>query len=112
RDARARTLDARRTGAGPAAQGTPTLPGGPARIRRAPRAEVGHQLVDYDFGGDADALRAELRALIAEEIPEDFLGAFTDDPRDLEIAQRFCARLASDKLLTLAWPEEYGGRHA
>jgi len=66
--------------------------------------------MDYELGADADALRAELRTLIAEEIPEEFLGAFTDDPRDLEIAQRFCARLASDKLLTLAWPEEYGGR--
>ena len=66
--------------------------------------------MDYEFGPDADALRAELRALIAEEIPADFLGAFTDDPKDLEIAQRFCARLASDKLLTLAWPEDYGGR--
>jgi len=55
-------------------------------------------------------LRAELRSLIAREVPADFLGAFTDDPRDLEIAQRFCARLAADHLLTLAWPEEYGGR--
>jgi alkylation response protein AidB-like acyl-CoA dehydrogenase len=66
--------------------------------------------MNYEFGADADALRAELRALIAAEIPEDFLGAFTDDPADLEIAQRFCARLASEHLLTLAWPEEYGGR--
>jgi alkylation response protein AidB-like acyl-CoA dehydrogenase len=66
--------------------------------------------VNYEFGADADALRAELRALIAAEIPADFLGAFTDDPADLEIAQRFCARLASEQLLTLAWPEEYGGR--
>jgi alkylation response protein AidB-like acyl-CoA dehydrogenase len=66
--------------------------------------------VDYDFGPDADALRTKLRALIAAEIPDDFLGAFTNDPKDLEIAQRFCARLASEHLLTLAWPEEYGGR--
>jgi len=66
--------------------------------------------VNYEFGTDADALRAELRALIAAEIPDGFLGAFTDDPADLEIAQRFCARLASEHLLTLAWPEEYGGR--
>jgi alkylation response protein AidB-like acyl-CoA dehydrogenase len=66
--------------------------------------------MDYEFGADADALRAELRALIAAEIPPDFLGAFTDDPNDLDIAQRFCARLASERLLTLAWPDEYGGR--
>jgi alkylation response protein AidB-like acyl-CoA dehydrogenase len=66
--------------------------------------------VDFDFGADAERLRDELRALIAEEIPEDYLGAFTDDPRDLEIAQRFCATLAERKLLTLTWPVEYGGR--
>jgi alkylation response protein AidB-like acyl-CoA dehydrogenase len=68
--------------------------------------------MDFEFGERADALRAELRALIAEEIPVGFLGAFTDDPADLAIAQRFCARLASEHLLTLAWPEEYGGRDA
>jgi alkylation response protein AidB-like acyl-CoA dehydrogenase len=66
--------------------------------------------MDFDFGAAADALRAELRSLIAAEIPADFLGAFTDDPKDLEIAQRFCARLASEHLLTLTWPVEYGGR--
>src|SRR5262245_7534123 len=66
--------------------------------------------MDYEFGPDADALRAELRELIASEIPPDYLGAFTDDPHDLEIAQRFCARLAEDNLLTLAWPVEYGGK--
>ena len=66
--------------------------------------------MDFDFGATADALRAELRSLIATEIPADFLGAFTDDPDDLEIAQRFCARLASEQLLTLTWPVEYGGR--
>ncbi len=68
--------------------------------------------MDFAFGERADALRAELRALIADEIPPDFLGAFTDDPRDLETAQRFCRRLAEEHLLTLAWPEEYGGRGA
>jgi alkylation response protein AidB-like acyl-CoA dehydrogenase len=66
--------------------------------------------VDFDFGPNADALRAELRSLIAAEIPADFLGAFTDDPNDLAIAQRFCTRLAAEHLLTLTWPVEYGGR--
>ena len=39
----------------------------------------------------------------------DYLGAFTDDPADLETAQRFCRTLAGEGLLTVAWPEEYGG---
>jgi alkylation response protein AidB-like acyl-CoA dehydrogenase len=66
--------------------------------------------MDFDFGPAAQELRAALRTLIAEEIPEDYLGAFTDDPHDLEIAQRFCATLAEQKLLTLTWPVEYGGQ--
>jgi len=65
--------------------------------------------MDYDFGGGASELRARIRALIDEEIPDGFLGAFTDDPADLGVTQRFCHRLAEEGLLTWAWPEEYGG---
>jgi alkylation response protein AidB-like acyl-CoA dehydrogenase len=66
--------------------------------------------MEFEFGAGADALRARLRALIEEHVPADFLGAFTDDPGDLEVAQAFCRVLAGDGLLTMAWPEEYGGR--
>ncbi|HWE56887.1 MAG TPA: acyl-CoA dehydrogenase family protein [Acidimicrobiales bacterium] len=66
--------------------------------------------MDFDFGQQAAELRSRLRNLIAEEIPEGYLGAFTDDPADLEIAQRFCRRLAEEGLLTWAWPKEYGGQ--
>src|SRR5262249_14393586 len=66
--------------------------------------------MDFDFGREADALRTELRALVAEEIPEGYLRAFTDAPRDREIAQRFCGRVAERKLLTLTWPVESGGQ--
>lgn len=65
--------------------------------------------MDYGFGEQADDLRTRLRALIAEEIPAGWLGAFSDDPADLALAQRFCRRLADEGLLTLSWPEEYGG---
>jgi alkylation response protein AidB-like acyl-CoA dehydrogenase len=64
------------------------------------------------MGESAAALRTELRELVAEHVPDDFLGAFTDDPADLEIAQRFCRILAERGLLCLAWPEEFGGRGA
>jgi alkylation response protein AidB-like acyl-CoA dehydrogenase len=60
----------------------------------------------------ATALRAELRQLVAQHVPADFLGAFTDDPADLETAQQFCRVLAQRGLLCLAWPEEFGGRGA
>lgn len=65
--------------------------------------------MDFALGDGADDLRTRLRSLIASEIPEGWLGAFTDDPVDLELAQRFCRRLAEEGLLTLAWPAEYGG---
>jgi alkylation response protein AidB-like acyl-CoA dehydrogenase len=68
--------------------------------------------MDYDFGQAAAELRSRLRTLIKEEIPGGYLGAFTDDPSDLEVAQHFCHRMAEEGLLTLSWPEEYGGSGA
>ncbi len=68
--------------------------------------------MDFDMGASAAALRRELRGLIAEHVPADFLGAFTDDPTDLEVAQRFCALLAERRLLCLSWPAEFGGGDA
>jgi alkylation response protein AidB-like acyl-CoA dehydrogenase len=68
--------------------------------------------VDYDFGEEGRRLRSDLRQLIADRIPPSYLGAFTDDPEDLAVAQRFCKELAARGLLTLSWPEEFGGRAA
>lgn len=68
--------------------------------------------LDFDMGPDAAALRARLRSLVNEHVPEGFMGAFTDDPADLEAAQRFCRTLAAHGMLCLAWPQEYGGRGA
>jgi alkylation response protein AidB-like acyl-CoA dehydrogenase len=65
--------------------------------------------VDFEMGPKATALRAELRQLVKDHVPEHYLGAFTDDPNDLEIAQRFCRMLAERELLCLAWPKEFGG---
>ena len=68
--------------------------------------------MDFDMGPTATALRAQLRSLVKEHVPEGFMGAFTDDPADLEAAQRFCRTLAEQGMLCLAWPQEYGGRGA
>jgi len=64
------------------------------------------------MGDSATALRGELRRLVADHLPPDFLGAFTDDPADLKLTQNFCRLLAEQDLLCLAWPPEYGGRGA
>ena len=65
--------------------------------------------MDFEMGQKADALRGELRELVNANVPEHFLGAFTDDPADLETAQAFCRLLAERNLLCLSWPEEFGG---
>ena len=64
------------------------------------------------MGDEATALRGRLRELVRDNVPADFLGAFTDDPADLETAQAFCRTLADQGLLCMAWPEEFGGRGA
>ncbi|MBD0323131.1 MAG: acyl-CoA dehydrogenase family protein [Aldersonia sp.] len=66
--------------------------------------------MDFAMGETAAALRGELRQLVGEHVSPDFLGAFTDDPADLAVAQRFCQVLAERGLLCLAWPEKFGGR--
>ena len=59
---------------------------------------------------EATALRHDLRELVKTHVPEDFLGAFTPNPEDLETAQAFCRLLAERGLLCMSWPEEFGGR--
>ncbi len=66
--------------------------------------------MDFELGAAADQLRQELRALVQAHIPPGFLGAFTDDPADLQLTQHFCRVLAEQGLLCLAWPQEFGGR--
>jgi alkylation response protein AidB-like acyl-CoA dehydrogenase len=66
--------------------------------------------MEYEFGPAADSLRRELRELVQAHLPPGFLGAFTDDPADLQATQAFCRLLAEQGLLCLAWPEQFGGR--
>ncbi|WP_242424021.1 acyl-CoA dehydrogenase family protein, partial [Frankia sp. EI5c] len=68
--------------------------------------------MEYDMGEGVEALRRDLRQLVHKHVPPDFLGAFTDNPADLEIAQSFCRTLADQGLLCMAWPVEFGGRGA
>jgi alkylation response protein AidB-like acyl-CoA dehydrogenase len=62
------------------------------------------------MGREATDLRRQLRDLVKTHVPEDFLGAFTSDPGDLETAQAFCRLLAESGLLCMSWPQEFGGR--
>lgn len=69
-------------------------------------------MLDYREPIEVTRLRTKLRALVSERIPREFLGAFTDDPRDLETTQNFCRYLGDQKLLAMAWPPEFGGQGA
>lgn len=69
-------------------------------------------MLDYREAGSVSNLRAQLRELVAEHVPEDFLGAFTADPEDFAIAQAFSQELGRRQLLTMAWPSEHGGKDA
>ncbi|WP_188110713.1 acyl-CoA dehydrogenase family protein [Aeromicrobium ginsengisoli] len=65
--------------------------------------------MDFKDSERSAALRQDLRGLVSDAVPETFLGAFTSDPKDLELAQSFCRLLAKKGQLTPAWPVEYGG---
>jgi alkylation response protein AidB-like acyl-CoA dehydrogenase len=64
------------------------------------------------MGQKATQLRGDLRELVKTHVPEGFLGAFTDNPAGLEVAQQFCRTLAERNLLCLSWPKEFGGGDA
>lgn len=68
--------------------------------------------MDFEMGRRANELRQQLRALVKQQMPERFLGAFTNDPADLAAAQRFCLLLAQQGLLCMSWPKEFGGAAA
>ena len=63
-----RPVDGRGMGSGAGALGASRLGRRPARVRRPPRRRL-EPVVDFEFGATADALRAELRSLIAERDP-------------------------------------------
>jgi alkylation response protein AidB-like acyl-CoA dehydrogenase len=69
-------------------------------------------MLDYCEPERVSRLRAELRELVADLIPPSFLGAFTSDPSDFALAERFCRELGRRQLLTMAWPVQYGGADA
>jgi alkylation response protein AidB-like acyl-CoA dehydrogenase len=54
-------------------------------------------------------LRERLRTIIRTELSESFLNGFVESAEWQAQANAFCRRLAKDRLLTFAWPEEHGG---
>lgn len=65
--------------------------------------------MEFNDSPETRLLRTELRKLMSDRLPADFLGAFTDDPADLELTQQFCRELGERGLISLTWPAEFGG---
>jgi len=67
--------------------------------------------VDFDLGENVAALRQRLRDLIHQETPAGYRGPFTDAAA-IAFTERFCRILADARLLTIDWPQEFGGAGA
>jgi alkylation response protein AidB-like acyl-CoA dehydrogenase len=70
--------------------------------------------MDFRFTPEQEALRQDIRALLAEALPADFeespVGAeWSGDEEEHAIAKAFNKTLAERGWLTAHWPKEYGG---
>jgi alkylation response protein AidB-like acyl-CoA dehydrogenase len=68
--------------------------------------------MNYDFDPEQQELREQLRALIDEHMPADYPSIFVEESWPVEASDAFCQVLGSMGLLTMSWPEQYGGSEA
>lgn len=68
--------------------------------------------MDFSFTAEEDEFRSELRAFLAEVLPDWWRGMFVDDDRVMPLTREICRRLAERGWLTMAWPPEHGGQGA
>jgi alkylation response protein AidB-like acyl-CoA dehydrogenase len=71
-----------------------------------------NQPMTFTDSSDVTELRARLRRMIEQDLPEDFRGAWVEGDAGQRVANEFCRRLASEGLLTMSWPREFGGAGA
>jgi hypothetical protein len=67
--------------------------------------------MDIDYPAEAEEFRAQVRRILAEELPEQWagIGAIPDRADGLAFYDTWRAVLARRGLLGLTWPAEYGG---
>ena len=70
--------------------------------------------MDFHFTEAQEKLRSDIRAFLAENLPEDFeespVGTeWSGDRDEYETAREFNKSLAKRGWLTAHWPKEYGG---
>lgn len=70
--------------------------------------------MDFTATREIDAIRREIRGVLAEALPPDWQGSgflpMDVRPEHMELARALDQTLAKRKLLAPAWPVEYGGR--
>jgi alkylation response protein AidB-like acyl-CoA dehydrogenase len=68
--------------------------------------------VNLDFPEDVERFRAEVRTVLAEELPAGWtgVGAIADPAAAEEFVEAWRAALQRRGLLGITWPQEYGGR--
>lgn len=65
--------------------------------------------MEFEFPAEAERFRTELRAFMAEELPDWWMSLFHDDERIYPFTREFCMKLAERDWLTMSWPTEHGG---
>lgn len=68
--------------------------------------------MDFTLTDEEERFRADLRRFLDEELPAWWRGMFVDDERVMPFTKQMCSKLAERGWLTMAWPEEFGGRDA
>lgn len=68
--------------------------------------------MDFRFSPEDEAFRKEIRAFLTAEWPGGTGDAAVDSDEEYEVERAFEKKLAQRGWLTLAWPEEYGGKGA
>lgn len=68
--------------------------------------------MEFDFTPEEEQFRTELREFLASELPDDWTGGMDEDVEDWDFTLEMRKKLAEKGWLTMAWPEEYGGRGA
>ena len=68
--------------------------------------------MNLDFPEDVERFRAEVRTVLAEELPAGWtgVGAIADPAAAEEFVEDWRATLQRRGLLGITWPQEYGGR--
>jgi alkylation response protein AidB-like acyl-CoA dehydrogenase len=71
--------------------------------------------MEFGWTEEQEAFRAEVKAFLARELPEDWVSIAAQSPGSramTDFSRQFCPKLAAAGLLVPHWPERFGGRDA